>query len=45
MNACSTHIRTELKIRNTPLNILLMGVVQMAIHNLLSKSERSVEPI
>lgn len=42
---CSTHIRSKLKIRDTTFNILLMRVVQMAVHNLLGKSERSVEPV
>jgi len=37
-----TYVRSELEVRNTSLDILVMGVVKMTVNDLLGEGEWSV---
>ena len=37
-----TYVRSELEVRNTSLDILVMGVVEMTVNDLLGEGEWSV---
>lgn len=37
-----TYIRSELEVRNTSLDVLIVGVVEMTVNDLLGESEWSV---
>jgi hypothetical protein len=37
-----TYVRSELEVRDTSLDILVMGVVEMTVNNLLGEGEWSV---
>ena len=37
-----THVRSELEVRNTSLDILVMRVVEMTVNDLLGEGEWSV---
>jgi hypothetical protein len=38
------HVRAELEVRDTTLNLLLMRVVEMTVDDLLGEGERAVQP-
>jgi hypothetical protein len=38
------HVRAELEVRDTALNLLLMRVVEMTVDDLLGEGERAVQP-
>ena len=40
-----THVRSQLQVGDTTLNVLLVRVVQVAVHDLLGESQRAVEPV
>lgn len=39
-----TYVRSELEVRDTSLDILIMGVVEMTVDDLLGEGEWSVKP-
>lgn len=40
-----TYVRTKLEVGNTALDILVVGVVEVTVHNLLGESEWPLEPV
>lgn len=43
-NAAKTHVWAELEVRLTPRDVLAMGVVQVAVHNLFREGQRALQP-
>ena len=39
-----TYVRTKLEVGNTALDVLVVGVVEVTVHNLLGESEWPLEP-